>query len=132
MHPTSTRLCCALVLLLALPTAAQGQTLVEKFGLRESQAPIRENPRWREPRKIVVDAGVAGLADALRGVLPAASVVAANPGADLIAAVADADVLIGRSLVVCAAPVLLAARELRWIQSRFARRSRHWESATFC
>jgi phosphoglycerate dehydrogenase-like enzyme len=120
MHPTSTRLCCALVLLLALPTAAQGQTLVEKFGLRESQAPIRENPRWREPRKIVVDAGVAGLADALRGVLPAATVVAANPGADLIAAVADADVLIGRSLVVCAAPVLLAARELRWIQSVYA------------
>src|SRR5690606_11493524 len=92
------------LLFVAIPAAGQdcddfcraGAALVERFGLRESDTPVRERPGWQPPRRIAV-ADVA-IADALRALLPGVDVVGV-PGlrnyAAMEAAIADADVLVG-------------------------------------
>jgi phosphoglycerate dehydrogenase-like enzyme len=92
---------------------AAGAALVERFELREAEAPVRELPGWAAPRKIVV-ADVA-VADALRALASDAEVVGV-PGlrnfAGMAEVIADADVLVG----LCTPELIARARKLRWIQ----------------
>lgn len=90
-----------------------GAALVERFELREGDAPVREQPGWAPPRKIVV-ADVA-VADALRSLAPGAEVVGV-PGlrnfTGMAEVIADADVLVG----LCTPELIARAQKLRWIQ----------------
>jgi phosphoglycerate dehydrogenase-like enzyme len=90
-----------------------GAALVERFELREGDAPVRDRPGWASPRKIVV-ADVA-VADALRALTPDAEVVGV-PGlrnfADMAEVIADADVLVG----LCTPELIARGQKLQWIQ----------------
>jgi phosphoglycerate dehydrogenase-like enzyme len=92
---------------------AAGAALVERFELREGDAPVRELPGWAAPRKVVV--ADLGVADALRAVAPDAEVVGV-PGlrnfAGMAEVIADADVLVG----LCTPELVARGQKLRWIQ----------------
>ncbi len=90
--------------------------LIARYGLREAPTPVRARPGWRAPRRILVDGGVPGLVEVVRDAAPGIEVVGAATPAELAAHAAKAEVVIGRTRVVCAAPVLAAAQTLHWIQ----------------
>jgi phosphoglycerate dehydrogenase-like enzyme len=91
-------------------------SLIAEYGLRAAPEPVSSWPRWRRPVRIVVDDAVPGLTAAVREAAPGITVVAAATPQDFRAAVASADVAIGRTPVVCAEQVVNAGPELRWIQ----------------
>lgn len=113
-----------LVGLAAAPAAAQptddcdelcraGAELIERFALRESDAPVRDRPGWAPPRRIAV--ADTAIADVLRGVLPGIDIIGV-PGlrnyAAMEAAVARADVLVG----LCTPEIVARGTELAFIQ----------------
>ena len=92
---------------------AAGAALIERFELREDNAPVRERPEWAAPRKIVV-ADVA-VADALRPLARGAEVVGVaglRNFAGMADVIADADVLVG----LCTPELIAKGRKLRWVQ----------------
>ena len=94
--------------------------LIAKYGLREAAEPVSNWPRWRVPQRIAVDGAVPGLTDAIRSLAPNAAVVAAANVSEMTVAAADADVMVGRSALICNDAVLAAAKNLRWLQSVYA------------
>lgn len=90
--------------------------LIARYGLREAPTPVSARPGWRLPRRILVDASVRGLVEVVRGVTPGIEVVGAATPAEFAAQAGKAEVVIGRTRVACAAPVLAAAQSLQWIQ----------------
>ena len=91
-----------------------GAALVERFGLRESLAPVRERADWQVPKKIVV--ADMPLADLLRGLVPPGVEVVGVAGlrnfAGVTEVVAGADVLIG----LCTPEIVARGTELEWVQ----------------
>jgi phosphoglycerate dehydrogenase-like enzyme len=92
--------------------------LVRRFDLQESAVPLREQPGWSRPTRIVavLPYGVAGdprerLAE-LRAVAGGAEVVAVEDPAALPAALPGAQVLLGS----CTPETVAAGTALRWIQ----------------
>jgi phosphoglycerate dehydrogenase-like enzyme len=104
----------------ALEPANEGERLMAEFGLREAPEPVSKFPGWRVPKKILVDAGVPGLIDALRSAAPGVKLVAADSAADMALAAAGADAVIGRTAIICDERVLAAGRNLRWLQTNYA------------
>ncbi|MEZ5457843.1 MAG: D-2-hydroxyacid dehydrogenase [Steroidobacteraceae bacterium] len=103
------------------PAADDGAALIAEFGLRESDRPVSEHPRWRRPQTIVVDSGIPGLFEALDGSAPGVRFVAANSATQMAAAVAaGADAVIGRTPLICDPRVLGAGPSLRWVQTVYA------------
>ncbi len=96
-----------------------GQALIAEFGLRESPEAVARRASWRSPRRIVVDAGVPGLADALRAVAPQIEIVPAESPVEMAAAAAvvRTDAAIGRAPLICHPSVLAAGLDLRWLQT---------------
>ncbi|MFM7434368.1 MAG: hypothetical protein ACKO3O_12825, partial [Gammaproteobacteria bacterium] len=100
-------------------TAREGDRLIAEFGLREAPAPMSQRPGWRAPQKIIVDASIPGLLEALRGQLPGVQFF----GASLPAAIdmaAGADAVIGSPGFICNERLLAAGKDLRWLQSVYA------------
>lgn len=106
-----------------LPAAAPSESaaaVIARLRLEEAPTAVRDRKGWRVPRKIVLlafDRRAAGERDALAAAAPQARFVVARNRAEAIAAVADADVLIGFNPEICDRGIIDAARELRWIQS---------------
>jgi len=99
--------------------AREGDRLIAEFGLREAPAPMSQRPGWRAPQKIIVDASIPGLLEALRGQLPGVQFF----GASLPAAIdmaAGADAVIGSPGFICNERLLAAGKDLRWLQSVYA------------
>lgn len=95
--------------------------LIAEFGLREADTPVAQLPGWRPPRVIVVDIGIPGLFEALDGTAPGVRFVAARSPVEMAAAVAaGAEVVIGRTPVICDPRVLGAGPSLRWVQTVYA------------
>jgi phosphoglycerate dehydrogenase-like enzyme len=94
--------------------------VIARLRLMEAPTPVRQRRDWRPPQKIVLLAysvQFAGERDALASAAPMAQFVVARNRAEAIAAVADADVLIGFNPEICDPAIIGAARQLRWIQS---------------
>jgi len=108
----------------ASPAAAAQEpvsAVLARLGIQESAAPVRERQGWRSPHKIVLlafdPAATAARRDELASAVPGASVVLAHDVPSAIAAVADADVLVGFNPQICNARIIDAGRELRWVLS---------------
>ncbi|MEZ5499628.1 MAG: D-2-hydroxyacid dehydrogenase [Steroidobacteraceae bacterium] len=99
---------------------AGAEALIEKYRLRESATPVAAWVRWRRPQRILVDAGVPGLVDAVKSAAPGVTVISAGDAAEMVARSAGADAAIGRTRVICSEPLLAAGRNLRWLQSIYA------------
>ncbi len=93
--------------------------IIESLSLRESEAPIRDHPRWAKPRKVAVayreimGGSEAQFLSSIQAVAGEAEVVLIdmfNPDPERID---DADVFIG----FCSPRLVKQLRELRWIHS---------------
>ena len=97
-----------------LPQSQEAKALIAELRLEEGKAPVREFPRWRTPKKIVLAGNYspAQLAE-LRQVAPGVEFLLARDRAAQLTAVADADAFMG----ICNdADVVAAGKELRWVQ----------------
>jgi phosphoglycerate dehydrogenase-like enzyme len=95
------------------PAHAQSEIdkLVEQTGIEPGAAAMRDLPRWRAPKKIVVR-DVDGTAAAVEGLLAGVELVAVRSEAEAIAQGADADAIIG----YCSDNVVAAAPHATWVQ----------------
>lgn len=87
----------------------------------EAPLPVRDSPRWRAPRKVLLLAfgpqnSPEGIAK-LRSAAGSARFVAAQDRAEAIREAADADVIIGFNPEICDPAIVDGARELRWLAS---------------
>ena len=100
-------------LLLALPAWAEVrvENLIEDAGLREGPVAMRDVRGWSPPGKVVIIEG-AGLTAELRAAFPGIEIVGAGSDAEALAAVADADALIG----FCSDDLVDAGGDLVWVQ----------------
>jgi phosphoglycerate dehydrogenase-like enzyme len=95
--------------------------LIADYGLRESAAPSAARGGWRSPRRIAVDADIAGLAEALATAAPKVEIVRVANSREMAAAVAvGAEVAIGRTALLCNDAVMAPATQLRWVQTVYA------------
>jgi len=94
----------------ASPEAAQ---LIAELGVQPAAQAVREHPNWRPLTRIVVRGDLPGIGAFLAPAAPGVDIVVANNAAEALAAVADADALLG----FCDANLLAAAGKLRWIQT---------------
>jgi phosphoglycerate dehydrogenase-like enzyme len=93
---------------------------IREYGLREAAQPLAATPRWRKPRRVLVDGGADGLATALRDSVPSdVELVVVRTSTEALAAVAvpGTDAAVGRRPFVCNAAMLAAGRDLRWLQT---------------
>ena len=114
MKPTfRTVFACLPLLSFALPASGQVQieSLIEDAGLREGPVAMRDVDGWRKPKKIVVSSRW-DIAELLQAQFPGVEFVAADSAGDAVAAVKDADAVIGW----CDARVIGASRQLVWAQ----------------
>jgi len=90
--------------------------LVAELGLKESSIAVADRPGWHAPRKIVVMGADAEHLAWMQAVAPGIRLVAASDRAEAVREAADADAVIG----VCAADVVEAGKNIRWIQHLYA------------
>lgn len=117
----------ALAVLVILPALAADSpegigAVIARLGLKDAPAPVRERPRWRVPRKVVllgVEGGGTwqGREAAFAAAAPKTQIVVAKSMAEALTASADADAIVGFNPVICNAKIIDGARELRWIES---------------
>ncbi len=111
---------CAVSLQNASADEEPAAAVIARLRLTEAPAPVRERPRWRTPRKVVLlafNAQTADEGDRLASAVPGSQFVVARSRAAAITAASDADVVIGFNPEICDPAILDHARELRWIQS---------------
>jgi phosphoglycerate dehydrogenase-like enzyme len=97
------------------PPAAQGDdftAMAEALGLRLSATPSREVPGWRRTKKVVAWVDSEDRVEALQAVAPGVQIVTVQTAEEAVAAVSDAQVLMG----FCNEEILSQAPELHWIQ----------------
>jgi phosphoglycerate dehydrogenase-like enzyme len=125
IHRTPSRIvaCLAVLTLAGFPAVgradAPAQTpsdvamLVQRLGLEESPAPVRERPGWRKPRKIIVWNVAPAAGPALQAAAPGVELLLAKDAAEAVALASDADAVLG----FCSAEVLAAGPNIEWVQS---------------
>lgn len=104
----------ALSLLWTSAAAREDATMIAELELREASLPLREEPGWEKPRKIVVAVGSVDRLSWLSEVTAGSGVTlvpAASPR-ELIDQIVDAHALIGP----CIADAIEAGEHLRWVQ----------------
>lgn len=104
---------CLTVLLMASVDAADNSAanVIQRYGLQEADAPVKDRQGWRKPRLILIGGAAARLGPALKSAAPDVEfIVAGTPEAK--AKIANIDATIG----VCDAEVLNAGKSIRWIQ----------------
>jgi phosphoglycerate dehydrogenase-like enzyme len=88
------------------------QTVIDELGLVESEMPVRDIQGWSVPEKIVVRVDKPERLAPLQAVAPGVEIVAVSNREQALAAVADAQVLMG----FCDEEILSAAPQLVWVQ----------------
>jgi phosphoglycerate dehydrogenase-like enzyme len=105
----------------AQPTAAAAEALaaIARHGLQEGAEPVRRHPVWRAPGKIVLlQFGPRwSRPDEIRRAAGTANLVIATSHAEAVAAVTDADVIMGYNPEICDPRIINTARQLRWLAS---------------
>jgi phosphoglycerate dehydrogenase-like enzyme len=107
------------------PEAANVQALIKDLGLRESDATARSRKDWRVPRKIVMiggDPGTRRARDDFAKIAPGAEVVAVPDFDSAVAAVPNADIIVGITSYpgVCEKEITQAGKALRYVMSMSA------------
>lgn len=87
--------------------------VVQSLGLIEAPHPVRDDPRWHAPHRIVVRRFRPDTAAWLQPAAPGVELVVVDTDAQALAAVADADALVG----FCDSAMIAAGTHLEWVQS---------------
>jgi phosphoglycerate dehydrogenase-like enzyme len=124
MTPAPVRILAAFIsaTLLAAATAYAADdtaAVLARFGIQERATPVRQDPLWRKPRKVLLlDYGLhRGAADKVRAAVGDATLVVVNDTRTAIPAAVDADVIIGANPEICDARIINSAPQLRWLAS---------------
>jgi phosphoglycerate dehydrogenase-like enzyme len=109
----------------AAPEAAKVAALMKDLGLRESDTAVRERKDWRVPKKIVLiggDPGTRQMRDDFAKIVPGAEVVAVPGFNAAVAAVSNADIIVGLTSYpgICEKEITQAGKELRYVMSMSA------------
>ena len=101
------------------------ETLVKDLGIRESETPVRNRKDWRVPKKIVLlggDPGTRAAREGFSAMLPGAEIVVAPDYAAAVAAIPNADVVVGLTINpgICDAEIIKNGKQLRWLLSMSA------------
>ena len=96
----------------AADTAAAAQSVRERYQLEEAQSPVRDNPGWRKPKRILVVGSFPQLIQELEAISPDVEFVTAPSPAAAASKAGDVDAVIG----ACTPEVLAAGKTIRWIQ----------------
>lgn len=111
---------CGVLPVLAADADSEVAAAISRHGIQEAAAPVRDSSLWRRPAKVVLlqfpDLHWTRL-DAFRAAAGDAQLVVATSTAAAIAAVADADVIIGYNPEICDPRIINNARRLRWLAS---------------
>jgi phosphoglycerate dehydrogenase-like enzyme len=109
-------------LLLVGPTPAANDevaAVLARHGIQEDAAPIRTNPLWRKPRKVLVlqASRNVGAWEGLRAVARDVSVISTADMRAAITSAADADIIIGANPDICDPRIINNAKQVRWMAS---------------
>ncbi|MEJ1964248.1 MAG: D-2-hydroxyacid dehydrogenase [Gammaproteobacteria bacterium] len=101
------------------------EALIKDLGIVESDTRVRDRKDWRVPKKIVFlggDPGSRAQGDAFARILPGAEIVIAPDFSAAVAAVANADVIVGltTSPGICDPDIIKNGKQLRWLLSMSA------------
>jgi phosphoglycerate dehydrogenase-like enzyme len=93
--------------------------VISRHGLQEGAAPIRQSALWRAPKKIVLlqFGGPWEHPDAFRRAAGSTNLVVASDLDSAIAAVVDADGIIGANPEICDPRIINNAKQVRWLAS---------------
>jgi len=87
--------------------------LIERLGLEESAAPVRERAGWQRPKKVMVLNLAPQLLPALQAAAPGVELLPVSNAAEAVALAKEADAVLG----LCTPELLAAGTNIRWIQS---------------
>ncbi len=109
----------------ASPEAQNVAALIKDLGLHESDAAVRGRKDWRVPKKIVLiggDPGTRRARDDFAKIVPGAEVVAVPDFNSAVAAIANADIVVGLTSFpgVCEREITQAGKQLRYVMSMSA------------
>ncbi len=93
-------------------TSPAAAAMIAELGLKEAPRPVQENPGWRKPGRILVRAESPARLAAFRTIAPDVEFIAVKDEAEAVAAIADADAILG----FCDPAIVAAGNALRWIQ----------------
>jgi phosphoglycerate dehydrogenase-like enzyme len=93
-------------------TDAETAAIIERLGLIESPAPVRERAGWRKPERILVVQYDPARIEWLQQAVPDVKLVAVDSVAAAVAAAPEADAIIG----ICNQDVLAAGPRIAWVQ----------------
>ena len=99
-----------------VPSPGPTQALIEKLGLVESPAPVRERADWQPPKKVLFWAMQPDLLPVLQAAAPGVEFLPAKDIAEAVALAKDADAVLG----FCSPELLAAGPNIRWIQAYWA------------
>lgn len=93
--------------------------VIARFNIQEQATPVRQNPLWRKPSKVLLlDYGLhRDGANRLRAVSGGAELITASDTPSAITAAVDVDVIIGANPEICDPRIVNNAKKLRWLAS---------------
>lgn len=102
--------------------AESAAAVIHRLRVPEALHPVREQPGWRAPRKVVLlgfgrGKGWEEQQAAFRAAAPNASVILARDLPEALRATADADAVVGFNPDICNPKLINGAKQLRWIAS---------------
>jgi phosphoglycerate dehydrogenase-like enzyme len=89
--------------------------VIEHYGLEQAQAPVKEHPGWRKPKRILVGGLATQIVPQLQASAPGVDFVVAKP-ADAAQKAVNVDAVIG----LCTPEIVAAGTRIRWIQLLYA------------
>ncbi len=95
------------------PAASAVAPLIERLGLEESAAPVRDRAGWQRPKKVLVLNLAPQLLPALQAAAPGVELLPVSNAAEAVALAKEADAVLG----LCTPELLAAGPNIRWIQS---------------
>ena len=93
-------------------TDAETAAIIQRLGLIESPAPVRERAGWRKPERILVVQYDPARIEWLQQAVPDVKLVAVDSVAAAVAAAPEADAIIG----ICNQDVFAAGPRIAWVQ----------------
>lgn len=85
--------------------------VITELGLIESDRPVRQNARWREPQRILLSRLTPSQVASLQQNAPDVEFISVRSNEEAMEYIATADALIG----MCSADLIKAGAELRWV-----------------
>jgi phosphoglycerate dehydrogenase-like enzyme len=108
--------------LTTVPPDPRALALIQELAFPEAPTPLREQPGWKKPRRIVLSAAAGPYnptdPDTLarwKAVSPGVELVVVRGVDEMVAQAPTADALLGVDNLVCDDRVLAAAKKVRWI-----------------